>query len=321
MTCGLVGDGDEASNGDNEDEDVDRALLVTQEQSESCRALVGLWRIKALEDSRGWLERTTVEDMDIAVRAHLNRWKFIFLNDISIWKNANLIFLFFLLRKLILPFILPLTMFIPEVELPTWVICYLPILMSLLNILPAPKSFPFLVPYLLFENTMSLTKFNAMVLGLFQLGSAYEWVVTKKTGRSSESDLLGMTEVALKSSNQQKLQKRRLSEYDLAVSIKLHKQEKIPLRNKKNIYRKELVLAFFLLTAFARSLLSAHDSGLGSVSVSAGSSCSVLGLCLGLGSPSGAGVPLASGCSSPSSISLLLPLSLCTSSSSSPQYS
>ncbi|XP_042498946.1 xyloglucan glycosyltransferase 4 [Macadamia integrifolia] len=267
----------------------------------------GVWRIKALEDSGGWLERTTVEDMDIAVRAHLNGWKFIFLNDvralcelpesyeaykkqqhrwhsgpmqlfrlclpsiitskISIWKKANLIFLFFLLRKLILPFysftlfciILPLTMFIPEVELPTWVICYLPILMSLLNILPAPKSFPFLVPYLLFENTMSVTKFNAMVSGLFQMGSAYEWDVTKKTGRSSESDLLGMAEVALKSSNQQKLHDRRVSESDLAVSIKLHKHEKIPLRNKKNkLYRKELVLAFLLLTASARSLLSAH---------------------------------------------------------------
>ncbi|KAI4389850.1 hypothetical protein MLD38_002027 [Melastoma candidum] len=193
----------------------------------------GVWRIKALEDSGGWLERTTVEDMDIAVRAHLKGWKFIFLNDvesqcelpesyeayrkqqhrwhsgpmqlfrlclpaiikakISIWKKFNLIFLFFLLRKLILPFysftlfciILPMTMFVPEAELPAWVVCYIPATMSFLNILPAPKSFPFIVPYLLFENTMSVTKFNAMISGLFQLGSAYEWVVTKKSGRSS----------------------------------------------------------------------------------------------------------------------------------------
>nr|KYP47547.1 Putative xyloglucan glycosyltransferase 10 [Cajanus cajan] len=43
----------------------------------------GLWRIKALEDAGGWLERTTVEDMDIAVRAHLHGWKFIFLNDVG----------------------------------------------------------------------------------------------------------------------------------------------------------------------------------------------------------------------------------------------
>ncbi|CAN0899372.1 Probable xyloglucan glycosyltransferase 3, partial [Linum grandiflorum] len=44
----------------------------------------GVWRIEALEDSGGWLERTTVEDMDIAVRAHLNGWKFIFLNDVKV---------------------------------------------------------------------------------------------------------------------------------------------------------------------------------------------------------------------------------------------
>lgn len=44
----------------------------------------GVWRIKALEDSGGWLERTTVEDMDIAVRAHLNGWKFIFVNDVKV---------------------------------------------------------------------------------------------------------------------------------------------------------------------------------------------------------------------------------------------
>ncbi|WCJ20921.1 Cellulose-synthase-like C4 [Euphorbia peplus] len=267
----------------------------------------GVWRIKALEDSGGWLERTTVEDMDIAVRAHLNGWKFIYLNDvkvlcelpesyeaykkqqhrwhsgpmqlfrlclpaiitskISFWKKANLIFLFFLLRKLILPFysftlfciILPLTMFIPEAELPLWVICYVPIFMSFLNILPSPKSFPFLVPYLLFENTMSVTKFNAMVSGLFQLGSAYEWVVTKKTGRSSESDLLAFAERESKSSNEEKIL-RRHSESGLEMLSKLSEQETTPIIKKKRnrLYRKELALAFLLLTAAARTLLSAH---------------------------------------------------------------
>lgn len=246
----------------------------------------GVWRIKTLEDCGGWLERTTVEDMDIAVRAHLHGWKMIFLNDvecqcelpesyeayrkqqhrwhsgpmqlfrlclpdiikskISIWKKANLIFLFFLLRKLILPFysftlfciILPMTMFVPEATLPAWVVCYIPATMSFLNILPSPKSFPFIVPYLLFENTMSVTKFNAMISGLFQLGSAYEWVVTKKSGRSSEGDLAVLIE-------------------------KEEKEEEVKVKEKKKkkhnrIYRKELMLAFLLLTASARSLLSAQ---------------------------------------------------------------
>uniref|UniRef100_A0A3N7FZJ2 Glycosyltransferase 2-like domain-containing protein n=2 Tax=Populus trichocarpa TaxID=3694 RepID=A0A3N7FZJ2_POPTR len=202
----------------------------------------GVWRIKALEDCGGWLERTTVEDMDIVVRAHLCGWKFIYLNDVkclcelpesyeaykkqqhrwhsgpmqlfrlcfvdilrakvSFGKKANMIFLFFLLRKLILPFysftlfciILPLTMFLPEAQLPAWVVCYVPGIMSILNILPGPRSFPFIVPYLLFENTMSVTKFNAMISGLFRLGSSYEWVVTKKLGRSSEADLVAFAE-------------------------------------------------------------------------------------------------------------------------------
>ncbi|XP_044510548.1 probable xyloglucan glycosyltransferase 12 [Mangifera indica] len=263
----------------------------------------GVWRIKALEDSGGWMERTTVEDMDIAVRAHLQGWKFIFLNDvecqcelpesyeayrkqqhrwhsgpmqlfrlclpdiikskISIWKKFNMIFLFFLLRKLILPFysftlfciILPMTMFVPEAELPAWVVCYIPATMSFLNILPAPKSFPFIVPYLLFENTMSVTKFNAMISGLFQLGSAYEWVVTKKSGRSSEGDLVSLVEKEPK-------HHKGASAPDLdKVKLEIKQQEQKASKRKKKhnrIYMKELTLAFLLLTASARSLLSAQ---------------------------------------------------------------
>lgn len=268
----------------------------------------GVWRIEALEDSGGWLERTTVEDMDIAVRAHLNGWKFIYLNDvkvlcevpesfeayrkqqhrwhsgpmqlfrlclpavikskISIWKKANLIFLFFLLRKLILPFysfmlfciVLPLTMFIPEAELPMWVICYIPILMTLLNILPAPKSIPFIAPYLLFENTMSVTKFNAMISGLFQLGSSYEWIVTKKAGRCSESDLLAAADSDMKALIQPHVV-RGASENDLSDLSLLEEQNEQtlkPIKKTNKIYRKELALAFLLLTASLRSLLSAH---------------------------------------------------------------
>ncbi|CAH8272573.1 unnamed protein product [Arabidopsis lyrata] len=261
----------------------------------------GVWRIKALEDSGGWLERTTVEDMDIAVRAHLHGWKFIFLNDvecqcelpesyeayrkqqhrwhsgpmqlfrlclpavikskISIGKKFNLIFLFFLLRKLILPFysftlfciILPMTMFVPEAELPAWVVCYIPATMSFLNILPAPKSFPFIVPYLLFENTMSVTKFNAMVSGLFQLGSAYEWVVTKKSGRSSEGDLAALVEKDEKKTKHQ----RGVSAPETEAEKKAEKTKKKKKKHNR-IYMKELSLAFLLLTAATRSLLSAQ---------------------------------------------------------------
>ncbi|KAH6793712.1 Cellulose-synthase-like C6 [Perilla frutescens var. hirtella] len=260
----------------------------------------GVWRIKALEDCGGWLDRTTVEDMDIAVRAHLCGWKFIYLNDVkclcelpesyeaykkqqhrwhsgpmqlfrlcfwdvlqskvSFFKKVNLIFLFFLLRKLILPFysftlfciILPLTMFLPEAELPAWVVCYIPGLVSILNILPSPQSFPFIVPYLLFENTMSVTKFNAMISGLFQLGSSYEWIVTKKLGRSSEADLVSIVE------NESTLLHRSSSDSELAELNKLEMTKKAGKKKRNRLYRKELALAFILLTASVRSLMSAQ---------------------------------------------------------------
>lgn len=182
--------------------------------------------------------------------------------QISIWKKFNMIFLFFLLRKLILPFysftlfciILPMTMFIPEAELPAWVVCYIPATMSFLNILPAPKSFPFIVPYLLFENTMSVTKFNAMISGLFQLGSAYEWVVTKKSGRSSEGDLVSLVQKETK--HQRGSSEPNLDE--LKEEIMQQDQKAKKKRKHNRIYMKELALAFLLLTASARSLLSAQ---------------------------------------------------------------
>ncbi|KAJ7961621.1 Xyloglucan glycosyltransferase [Quillaja saponaria] len=265
----------------------------------------GVWRIKALEDCGGWLERTTVEDMDVAVRAHLCGWKFIYLNDVkclcelpesyeaykkqqhrwhsgpmqlfrmcfmdilrskvSLGKKANLIFLFFLLRKLILPFysftlfciILPLSMFLPEAQLPAWVVCYVPGVMSILNIIPAPRSFPFIVPFLLFENTMSVTKFNAMISGLFRFGSSYEWIVTKKLGRSSETDLVAFEKESDPLVESTTLH-RSSSESGLEELSKLEISKKTGKAKRNRLYRKELGLAFILLTASARSLLSAQ---------------------------------------------------------------
>ena len=150
-------------------------------------------------------------------------------------------------------------MFVPEAHLPAWVICYVPAAMSLMNIAPAPKSFPFIVPYLLFENTMSVTKFHAMVSGLFQLGSAYEWVVTKKVGRASETDLVALVEKEEKSEHNKLY--RGLSESGLdTLSKAKNDNEGIVLKPRRKrvnqVYKKELALAFLLLVAALRSLLS-----------------------------------------------------------------
>lgn len=44
----------------------------------------GVWRIAALEEAGGWKDRTTVEDMDLAVRASLKGWKFLYLSALKV---------------------------------------------------------------------------------------------------------------------------------------------------------------------------------------------------------------------------------------------
>ncbi|XP_060183522.1 glucomannan 4-beta-mannosyltransferase 9-like isoform X2 [Lycium barbarum] len=44
----------------------------------------GVWRMSALNEAGGWKDRTTVEDMDLAVRAGLNGWKFVYVGDVKV---------------------------------------------------------------------------------------------------------------------------------------------------------------------------------------------------------------------------------------------
>ena len=99
-----------------------------------------------------------------------------------------------------------------------------------------------------------------MVSGLFQLGSSYEWIVNKKAGRSSEPDLLAAEE---RESKAMSLQLHRgTSDSGLSELNKIKECQEAttkPRKKKMNkIYRKELALAFLLLTAAVRSLLSAQ---------------------------------------------------------------
>ncbi|TKY48610.1 Glucomannan 4-beta-mannosyltransferase 2 [Spatholobus suberectus] len=43
----------------------------------------GIWRIAAINEAGGWKDRTTVEDMDLAVRASLRGWRFLYLGDLQ----------------------------------------------------------------------------------------------------------------------------------------------------------------------------------------------------------------------------------------------
>ncbi|KAM7468302.1 hypothetical protein LguiB_015864 [Lonicera macranthoides] len=44
----------------------------------------GVWRIAAINEAGGWNHRTTVEDMDLAVRAGLKGWKFLYLGSLHV---------------------------------------------------------------------------------------------------------------------------------------------------------------------------------------------------------------------------------------------
>ncbi|KZV28476.1 mannan synthase 1-like [Dorcoceras hygrometricum] len=104
----------------------------------------GVWRMTALIDAGGWKDRTTVEDMDLAVRASLKGWKFLFVGDlarVSIWKKWHVIYAFFFVRKIVAHWVtfffycivIPTTILIPEVHLPKPLAIYLPAAITILN--------------------------------------------------------------------------------------------------------------------------------------------------------------------------------------------
>ncbi|OIW11321.1 hypothetical protein TanjilG_20470 [Lupinus angustifolius] len=69
---------------------LDYHFTVEQEVGSSTYAFfgfngtAGVWRIAALNEAGGWKDRTTVEDMDLAVRASLKGWKFLYLSDLQV---------------------------------------------------------------------------------------------------------------------------------------------------------------------------------------------------------------------------------------------
>ncbi|XP_020693951.1 probable glucomannan 4-beta-mannosyltransferase 11 [Dendrobium catenatum] len=69
---------------------LDYHFKVEQEAGSSTYAFFGfngtggVWRISAIKDAGGWNDRTTVEDMDLAVRASLQGWKFVYVGDLKV---------------------------------------------------------------------------------------------------------------------------------------------------------------------------------------------------------------------------------------------
>ncbi|KAG1369650.1 Glucomannan 4-beta-mannosyltransferase 1 [Cocos nucifera] len=286
---------------------LDYHFTVEQEVGSSTYAFfgfngtAGVWRISAINEAGGWKDRTTVEDMDLAVRASLKGWKFVFLGDlkvknelpstlkayryqqhrwscgpanlfrkmlleiarnkkVSLFKKVHVIYNFFFVRKIVahivtfvfycmvkneLPstlkayryqqhrwscgpanlfrkmlleiarnkkvslfkkvhviynfffvrkivahivtfvfycMVIPATVLVPEVEIPTWGAVYIPSVITLLNAVGTPRSLHLLVFWILFENVMSLHRTKATFIGLLEAGRVNEWVVTEKLG-------------------------------------------------------------------------------------------------------------------------------------------
>ncbi|KAL0347107.1 UNVERIFIED_CONTAM: Glucomannan 4-beta-mannosyltransferase 9 [Sesamum calycinum] len=69
---------------------LDYHFTVEQEVGSSTYAFfgfngtAGVWRIAAINEAGGWKDRTTVEDMDLAVRASLKGWKFLYLGTLKV---------------------------------------------------------------------------------------------------------------------------------------------------------------------------------------------------------------------------------------------
>ncbi|CAK9136856.1 unnamed protein product [Ilex paraguariensis] len=216
---------------------LDYHFTVEQEVGSSTHAFFGfngtggIWRIGAINEAGGWKDRTTVEDMDLAVRAGLKGWKFLYLADLQVkselpstfkafrfqqhrwscgpanlfrkmvmeiirnkrvvlWKKVYMIYSFFFVRKIIAHMVtfwfycvvLPLTIMVPEVEVPKWGAIYIPCIITALNAVGTPRSIHLLFYWILFENVMSLHRTKATFIGLLEAKRANEWVVTEKLG-------------------------------------------------------------------------------------------------------------------------------------------
>ncbi|OVA04636.1 hypothetical protein BVC80_1711g23 [Macleaya cordata] len=191
----------------------------------------GVWRIAALYEAGGWKDRTTVEDMDLAVRASLKGWKFVYVGAIKVkselpstfkafryqqhrwscgpanlfrkmameiiknekvnlWKKIHTIYSFFFVRKIVAHLVtyffycvvIPVSVLVPEVEIPKWGLFYIPTVITILNAVETPRSIHLVVFWVLFENVMAMHRTKGTFIGLLEAGRVNEWVVTEKLG-------------------------------------------------------------------------------------------------------------------------------------------
>ncbi|CAN6462477.1 unnamed protein product [Victoria cruziana] len=173
--------------------------------------------------------------MDLAVRASLRGWKFVFVGDLSVknelpstfkayryqqhrwscgpanlfrkmikeiilcekvsmWKKFHVVYAFFFVRKIVAHLVtfffycivIPLSVLVPQINLPKFVAIYIPSTITILNAVCTPRSLHLVVFWILFENVMSLHRTKAAIIGLIEAERVNEWVVTEKLGNTAK---------------------------------------------------------------------------------------------------------------------------------------
>ncbi|KAI3866515.1 hypothetical protein MKW92_049312 [Papaver armeniacum] len=180
----------------------------------------GIWRIAAIKEAGGWKDRTTVEDMDLAVRAGLVGWKFVYIGAVEVKSELPSTFKAFryqqhrwscgpanLFRKMVIEIIKNKTVnlwkkiyliysfflvrkivahigtFFFYCVVPLWGLFYLPTVITILNAIETPRSIHLVIFWVLYENVTSLHRTKGTLIGLFEAGGRVnEWVVTEKLG-------------------------------------------------------------------------------------------------------------------------------------------
>ncbi|XP_044973688.1 probable glucomannan 4-beta-mannosyltransferase 11 [Hordeum vulgare subsp. vulgare] len=230
----------------------------------------GVWRISAINDSGGWKDRTTVEDMDLAVRTALLGLKFVYVGTVkvrselpstfkayrfqqhrwscgpanlfkkmlveilenkrvSFWSKLHMLYDFFFVGKIAAHtvtfiyycFVIPVSVFFPEIQIPLWGVVYVPTVITLCKALGSPSSFHLVILWVLFENVMSLHRIKATITGLLETGRVNEWIVTEKLGDANKAnqdmeglDVVEVIDVELTTPLVPKLEKRQTRLWD-----------------------------------------------------------------------------------------------------------
>lgn len=85
--------------------------------------------------------------------------------------------------------VLPLTVLIPEVDVPKGGAVFVPCVIAAVNsVFATPRSLHLIFPWILFESAMSFHRTRALFAGLLGTKSANEWVVTEKFGENKAKE-------------------------------------------------------------------------------------------------------------------------------------